>query len=135
MEREFVAWFAVCPAWIEPLPQVGDVQLATNQAAIEIETHSPPEGSRIMVFQLADSELRFVLAGGDFLEYCPPPAHRIYLLAFTNLLKTAGVAASDLAEVGSAVVPWADWVAAWENSDGPTRQCDAKSNSASLRGT
>ena len=64
------------------------------------------------------------LEGEDFLERWPAAAQKLYLLAFTNVLMTAGAAVSVSVLASSAVVPWSEWVAAWE-TDG--EECDSAS--------
>jgi hypothetical protein len=116
IEREFSAWFAASPAWTGPLPQVGEIHLATNEAEIEVELHVPPDGPRVMSFRLVDGSLWLVLTGDNPLED-RPAASKVYRLAFTNVLKTADVAVLNdsvsSVQVGSTVVTWPEWVAAW----------------------
>ncbi len=127
VEREFIAWFAASRDWTGPLPQVRDVRLATNEAAIEVEMPQPEEEPRTMTFRLSNGSLQLELCGQLRLDRWPPAARKVYLLSFTNVLKTAGVVvfrrreehgasreAADGQEVDQMVVTWADWVAAWE---------------------
>lgn len=129
VQREFIAWFAACPGWTRPLPQVRDIHLATNEAEIGVEMPRPMESSLGMSFQLADDAVQLVLSGDCILEHLPIESRNIYLLVLTNVLKTAAVAVLNDAEsrtdVATLAVPWSDWVAAWESNNealnGPAR--------------
>jgi len=92
-----------------------------------VEMPQPVEGPRILTFQLVDGMLRLDYFGRVCPDRWPRAARKVYLLAFTNVLKTAGVAvlghrdeqgasreAADGQEIDQMVVTWADWVAAWE---------------------
>ena len=123
VQREFIAWFAACPSWTGPLPQAGEVRLATNEAALGVEIPAP-ESSLEMSFRLAVGAVQLVLCGDDSLQHWPPAARKVYLLAFTNVLKTATIAELDYSEsktgVATLAVPWSEWVAAWEGDEDST---------------
>jgi hypothetical protein len=118
IEREFIAWFAVSRGWNGPLPQVGEIRLATNDASIDVDFPPPLDGARVMSFRLVNGAVQLELSGKLCLDRWPLPFRKVYRLSFTNVLKTAGVEvladSSSRTVVGSASVPWSEWVEAWE---------------------
>jgi hypothetical protein len=124
VEREFIAWFVESCGWSGPPPRAGEVHLATSEASIEVEFPQPAEGPRIMAFRLADGAVQLEPSGQICLEQLPATARNVNLLAFTNVLKTGCVArladGESSSDVGSAVVTWSDWVAAWKNIRDPS---------------
>jgi hypothetical protein len=130
IEREFIAWFAAGDGGNWPSPRVRETRLATSEATIEVELPQPSEEPLIMSFRFDANGIQLELSGRLCLERWPPAAYNIFRLALVNVLKTASseslvrgerLDAPDNAprrqEVGSIVVAWADWVAAWENAD------------------
>jgi hypothetical protein len=124
IEREFVAWFVESCGWSGPPPRTGDIHLSTAEASIEVEFDQPAEGRRTMAFRLMDGAVQLEPSGQICLEQLPPIARNVYLLAFTNVLKTGCVAVladgESPIDVGAVVISWSDWIAAWENIREPS---------------
>jgi hypothetical protein len=131
VEREFVVWFVVARGWHGPLPQVGEIRLATNEISVEIDMPSMLEGPLVMAFELTGGRTHLQLSGkirpGCFSE----SARKVFCGAIVNVLKTGSVEVFDCSdgtmpgngvlpprEVGAWPVPWPQWVAAWENERG-----------------
>ncbi len=130
IEREFVAWFVESCGWTGPPPQVGEVHLATAEAAIEVRFPQPIEGPAVVTFRLADSVIQLDLSGRLCTEALPSASREVFRLTLINVLKSASVEkftrchesssaedAPNSVEVGALVVTWADWVAAWEDGN------------------
>ena len=139
IEREFAAWFDADCDWSGPRPQPGEVRLATNEASIVVVQASrlpdaadagetPVPQSLVMSFRIMEAGVELDLSGRLGAEQLMPPAREVFRLALLNVLKTAGVElfddrteatiaahASKAREAGVIVVPWAEWIAAWEN--------------------
>ena len=131
VEREFTAWFVESCGWTGPPPQVGEVHLATEEAAIEVEFPQPVEGPVIIKFRLCGAAAHRTRFSGRLCSEVWPTASRDVLrLTIINVLKTASAekfarcdepssadGASHPMEVGTMVVTWDDWVAAWEDEN------------------
>jgi hypothetical protein len=127
IEREFLAWFEEKGTWPVGNAKVGEIHLATSEAAVEVELPQPVEGPVTMKFRLVESAVEVDLSGRLCTEVWPTASREVFRLTLINVLKTASaetfarsdeLSATEGAyqplEVGSLVVTWADWVAAWE---------------------
>ena len=131
VEREFAAWFVENCGWTGPPPRVGEVHLATSDAAIELAFPQPVEGPVIMKFRLANGEVQIELSGRLCTEALPSTSREVFRLTLINVLKTANAerfvrcgetssadGAPQPLDASSLVMTWDDWVAAWNNGDG-----------------
>ncbi len=131
LEREFVAWFAAARGWHGPLPQVGEIRLATNEISVEIDMPGILDGPLVMAFELAGGRTHLQLSGKMRPECLSESARKVFCAAIVNVLKTGGVEVFDCLdgtmpgdgvlpprEVGAWPVPWPQWVATWEDDGG-----------------
>ncbi len=131
LEREFVAWFAAARGWHGPLPQVGEIRLATNEISVEIDMPGILDGPSVMAFELAGGRTHLQLSGKMRPECLSESARKVFCAAIVNVLKTGGVELFDCLdgtmpgdgvlpprEVGAWPVPWPQWVATWEDDGG-----------------
>jgi hypothetical protein len=130
IEREFIAWFVAARGWSGAAPQVGEIELSTNVASLEVLVPGGADSPLRLAFELVDGRLRLELSGKAGCHDLSPTACRVFHLAIINLLATSGIEVLVLAneertavdgvsppmEVGAWILPWNDWIAAWESS-------------------